>query len=41
MIWYAVNQNWFWRCIDTETMPLEHDEVFQEEQPSIINKEPE
>ena len=40
MIGYAVKSDGSWRCIDIETMPLEPDEVFQEEQPSIIHKEP-
>ena len=40
MIGYAVKPDGSWRCIDIDTMPLEPDEVFQEVQPPIINKEP-
>lgn len=40
MIGYACKPDGSWRCINIETMPLEPDEVFQEEQPRIIDKDP-
>ena len=33
MIGYAVKEDGSWRCVDTETMPLDADEAFQEENP--------
>ena len=33
MIGYAVKQDGSWRCIDTESMPLDVDETFQTEKP--------
>lgn len=36
MIGYAVKQNGSWRCVDTDRMQLEDDEVFQEIQPEAV-----
>ena len=33
MIGYAVKQHGSWRCIDTESMPLDDGETFQAEKP--------
>ena len=39
MIGYAVKSDGSWRCIDTESMPLNDDETFQEEMPEVTAQE--
>ena len=39
MIGYAVKQDGSWRCIDTESMPLNDGETFQEEMPEVTAQE--
>lgn len=34
MIGYAVKPDGAWRCVDTETMPLDADEEFQSVEPT-------
>lgn len=36
MFGYAVSKDGSWRAIDTDTMPLEEGETFQNEQPPIV-----
>ena len=39
MIGYAVKPDGSWRCIDTESMQLADDEIFQEEMPTVTMQE--
>lgn len=39
MVGYAVKTDGSWRCVDTDSMGLENDEVFVLEQPPITEPE--
>ena len=39
MIGYAVKGDGSWRCVDTESMPLDDDETLQEVAPAVTMQE--